>query len=157
MRGIQQGKNEANPSVMHWDIACWRCWATQNHGFGSRPSIMRCNRPPCGRPSTPYHGYGGPPTMKCNTLRSLHMVGLPNLWILVAQNLQQAISQCVTDGFASFLWHWIPLDLLHNIGYFMLYHIAELRCVFEIFNCIGQNEIWWLDSEDFSLGIRFWP
>ena len=99
MRGIQRRKNEANPSVAHWDINCWSFWATQNHGR---------------RPTTP--------------------------WFWVAQKLQQLISQCATDGFASFLKHWIPLASLHNIGYFMFYHIAELRRVFEAFNCIGQME-----------------
>ena len=133
MSGIQRRKNEANPSVAHWDICCWRFWVIQNHG---RPSIMRCDRPPWGRPSTMD---GGPPTMG--------MVGLLP-WFWVAQNLQQSISQCATDGFASFLKHWIPLDWLHNIGHFMLYHVDMLMCVFEAFNCIGQMEVLIFLSQD---------
>ena len=30
---------------------------------------------------------------------------------------------------------------MHNIDYFILYHIAKLNYVFEIFNCINQCEI----------------
>ena len=71
----------------------------------------------------------------------MNMTGLLS-WFWVAQNLQQTISQCAIDEFASFLRHWISLTLLHNIDYFMLYHSAKWRCVLEIFNCIDQMKFW---------------
>ena len=81
---------------------------------------------------------------------------LSNSWFWMFQHLQQLISQCVIDEFASFLRHWISLIKLYNMTYLNIYHIAVLVCVFEVFNCMSQIENWWLNSENSSFGTRFW-
>ena len=118
--GIQCFKNEANPSVAHWDITCWRFCVTQNHG---RRLIIGCL--------------------------------LPNPRFWVAQHLQQSISQCATDGFASFLRRWIPLIRRYNYVYLNVYHISVLVCVFDVFNCMSQNEVcgWTLKISALAFGF----
>ena len=56
--------------------------------------------------------------------------------ILVVRNVQQRITQCAIDGFASFLRRWIPLNKGYKSIAFVVYHTFWLRCVLEELNCI---------------------
>ena len=58
MSEIQCFKNEANSSMTHWDIDCWRFRVIQNH---DKPFIMRRNKFSCDKSSCDK-----PFTVKCN-------------------------------------------------------------------------------------------
>ena len=66
---------------------------------------------------------------------------LSNSWFWVIQHFQQAIFQCAIDEFTSFLRRWIPFIKCYNLIYLDFYHAAVLMCVFDVFNCINQNEM----------------
>ena len=77
-------------------------------------------------------------------------------WFWIIQNFQQTIFQCVIDEFVSFLRRWISFIQFYNMISLNMYHITEMMCLFETFNCMNQIEHWWLNFENSSFDTRFW-
>ena len=90
--------------------------------------------------------------LKCEEKNSAKSIASSsNSLLLMTTNVRISITSCVINQFFSFLQRWNFLIEDYNFVILNFYHVVELMCVFENFNCMRFDD-WWLNFETLRLG-----